>query len=282
MKMQSPETGRAEWNARDFGTAAHEVLERWGRDTEARNLDKPETIHDWLSAELDRVVGEWFGKRVPLAVRIQTESLRQRLLWLSRVQAATCQDGWEMVDVERKVELPVGRRADRRENRPHRPPPRDGPAAGARLQDRQGRWRGQGAPQETQRLQRASGASQPRNVRPCYEGEDKGKSAEFLWTNLQLPLYAAALVARGEPLPAPCYFTLRSTEADVAMLEWSDFESADLEAAQHCADWVAGQIAAGVFWPPAEKVTYDDFAVLAAGRELGEMIEFRPDPVRAE
>ena len=109
-----------------------------------------------------------------------------------------------------------------------------------------------------------------------YAGEDKGKSANFLWHNLQLPLYAAALVARGEPLPEPCYFMLRSTEANVAIHEWTDFETADLEAAQACAAWVAGQISAGVFWPPAEKVTYDDYEILAAGRAFEEMFPARP------
>ena len=35
VKMQGSEAGRAEWNARDFGTVAHEVLERWGRELPA-------------------------------------------------------------------------------------------------------------------------------------------------------------------------------------------------------------------------------------------------------
>ena len=35
-KARSPD--RVEWNARDFGTVAHEVLERWGRDAEARGF----------------------------------------------------------------------------------------------------------------------------------------------------------------------------------------------------------------------------------------------------
>ena len=83
---------------------------------------------------------------------------------------------------------------------------------------------------------------------------------------------ASALVKRGEAMPTPCYFTLRSTEAEVAIHEWTHFETADLDAAEACADWVAGQIAAGVFWPPAEKVTYDDYAILAAGRGLEEMV----------
>jgi ATP-dependent helicase/nuclease subunit B len=281
LEMRVPEPNRTEWNARDFGTAAHEVLERWGRDTEARNQQKPENIHAWLSAELDRVVAEWFGRRVPLAVRIQTESLRQRLLWFSRIQAAAFQDGWEVVDVERKVELPAGEalivaKIDRIDR--HRETGR------LRVLDYK-TGKVDGVDRAHRRKLTAASTLPPHVGRDCpavFTGEEKGKSAEFLWQNLQLPLYAAALVARGEPLPTPAYFTLRSTEADVGILEWTNFEAADLAAAEACGDWVAGQIAAGVFWPPAERVTYDDFSVLAAGRELGGMVGFQRNPVRAE
>ncbi|MGL4399450.1 MAG: PD-(D/E)XK nuclease family protein [Luteolibacter sp.] len=281
LKMQSPEPNRTEWNARDFGTAAHEVLERWGRDPEARSEERPEAIHAWLSAELDRVVAEWFGKRIPLAVRIQTESLRQRLVWLARVQAAAYQEGWEVVDVERKVELPVGEalivakidRIDRHRETGH-----------LRVLDYK-TGKVDGVDKAHRRKLTASSALPAHVTRECpavFTGEEKGKSAEFLWQNLQLPLYAAALVARGEHLPTPCYFTLRSTEADVGIHEWVGFDTPDLEAAESCADWVAGQIKAGVFWPPAEKVAYDDFAVLAAGREFADMVDFQPHPVRTE
>ncbi len=47
---------------------------------------------------------------------------------------------------------------------------------------------------------------------------------------------------------------------------------AQFTAAEGCAGWVASQIAAGIFWPPAEKVTYDDYSILAAGRNLEEMV----------
>ena len=272
VKMRSSDLGRAEWNARDFGTVAHEVLERWGRDEAARNFEKPEPIHAWLSAELDRVVAEWFGKRVPLAVRIQTEALRQRFVWLAKVQAANRADGWEIIDVERKVELPVGE------------------AMIVAMIDRIDRHRDSGQLRvldyKTGKVESVDRAHRkklgpatvlPRHLsRECpalYLGEEREKSADFLWHNLQLPLYAAALVARGELLPAPCYFTLSSTEAEVAIHEWTDFDTADLEAAQACADWVAGRIAAAAFWPPAEKVAYDDYAILAAGRNFEEMVE---------
>lgn len=270
--MQEPEAGRAEWNARDFGNVAHDVLERWGLDTEARDSARPEEIHGWLSAELDRVVAGWFGKRIPLAVRIQTEALRQRFLWLARVQAAAREEGWEVVDVERKIELPVGEakiiaKIDRIDR--HRETGR------LRVLDYK-----TGKVDSVDKAHRKR--TTPSSVLPAhltkdcpaiYTGEDaKGKTTDYQWLNLQLPLYAAALVERGDPLPSPCYITLSTTEAEVGLHEWKDFDTADLEAARLCADWIAAQIAGSVFWPPAEKVTYDDYEILAAGRSLQEMM----------
>jgi ATP-dependent helicase/nuclease subunit B len=270
--MRSSETGRAEWNARDFGNVAHEVLENWGLDPQARNSENAEVIHAWFSNELDRVTAVWFGKNPPLAVRIQVEALRQRLLWLARVQAQHHADGWEVVEVEQKVELNLGgavivTRIDRIDR--HRETGR------LRVLDyKTGKVEGV---DKAHRKKISASTTLPahltENCPAIHAGEEKGKSASFLWHNLQLPLYASALVRNGEPLPTPCYFKLGATEADVAILEWQDFDDADLTAADACASWVAGQIGAGVFWPPAEKVAYDDYAVLAAGRSFDEMFE---------
>jgi len=272
VNMRTSEPGRAEWNARDFGTVAHEVLERWGRDPEAKDFENPDTIHAWLSHELDRVVAEWFGKKVALAIRIQTEALRQRFLWLARVQAANRQAGWEILDVERKVELAAGEakiiaKIDRIDR--HRE------SGQLRVLDyKTGTVEGV---EKAHRKKLTASSILPRHLNmecaAIYVGEDKGKSASFLWHNLQVPLYSAALIELGEPLATPCYFSLSSTEAKVEIHQWANFEMADLEAARLCAAWVAQQIAARVFWPPAEKVTHDDYKVLAAGRVFEEMFE---------
>lgn len=270
LKMQKSEAGRGEWNARDFGNAAHTVLERWGRDLDARELDQADSIHAWLSAELDRVIFEGFGKRVPLAVSIQSEALRQRLQWFSRVQAGHRLEGWQVIDVERKVELPVGKaqlvaKIDRIDR--HRESGR------LRVMDYKTGKVESVAKAHRKKLSSSSvlplhlGLDSP----AVYIGEDQGKSANFQWHNLQLPLYAAALVASGEVLAVPCYFCLRATEAEVRIHPWQDFEMADLEAARNCADWVADQIANEVFWPPAAKVSYEDYEILAAGRNFSEM-----------
>lgn len=270
LAMQSPEPERVEWHARDFGTVAHEVLERWGRDTEARDSAETGAIHDWLSNELDRVVIEWFGKRPPLAVRVQTEVLRKRLAWLARIQADSQAQGWEIIEVEQKFEIPVGEaiivakidRIDR--HREH---------GTLRVIDyKTGKVEGV---DKSHRRKITAGTVLPAHLGidspAVYSGEEKGKPADFRWLNLQLPLYALAVQGRDGILPQPCYFTLGNTEAEVAIREWSDFSAADLDAARACAEWLASQIAAAVFWPPAEKVTFDDFAVLAAGRTMEEV-----------
>jgi ATP-dependent helicase/nuclease subunit B len=270
--MQDPETARMEWNARDFGTVAHEVLERWGMDGEAREFEKTEALAGWFSAELDRVVTARFGRQVPMAVRIQTESLRQRLAWLARVQGCERVSGWQVVDVERKVELPVGdavivAKIDRIDR--HRE------TGELRVIDyKTGRVNGVA---EEHRKKIIASTVMPAHLGldspAVYEGVDKGKPVSYRWVNLQLPLYAAAQVRLGNPLPRPCYFTLGATMGEVGLYEWTDFTRSELDSAQACADWIAGNIACGVFGPPAEKVAYDDFQILAAGRALAEAVQ---------
>ncbi|MEI8038221.1 MAG: PD-(D/E)XK nuclease family protein [Verrucomicrobiota bacterium] len=269
--MQRPEPDRVEWNARDFGTVAHEVMERWGRDPAARDLANERSLQAWFSAELDRIVSENFGARVPLAVRVQTEVLRQRLAWLAATQAASHADGWDVIEVEHKIEIAVGT------------------AIVVGKIDRIDRHRGHGGLRvidyKTGKINGIEAAHRRRitasSVLPAhlasdspavFAGEQNGKAGEFLWCNLQLPLYALAVSLRDAIVPTPCYFTLGATAADVALHEWSDFSTTDLAAASDCAAWIVAQITAGIFWPPAQKVQYDDFAVLAAGRSLAETV----------
>jgi len=105
-----------------------------------------------------------------------------------------------------------------------------------------------------------------------HERPANGKVLEYRWMNLQLPMYALALVRRNETLPRPCYFRLGATEGDVGLHEWMDFSAEDLTAAQACAEWVVNNISKGVFGPAAEKVNYDDYRVLGAGRKLHEAV----------
>lgn len=270
LRMQTPEPDRNEWNARDFGNVAHDVLERWGRDLYARSFSKPEALEAWFSAELDRVIAGQFGKRMPLAVRIQTEALRQRFAWLARVQAKSNADGWDVIEVEQAFEIPIQEtriiaRIDRIDR--HRE------SGELRVIDYKTGKRTAPAAAHLKKI--IASTTLPEHLgsdSPAVftSEDDKGKSVDFRWLNLQLPLYVAAVRAREKIAPIPCYFQLGDKEMDVEIEPWQNFSESELEAAMRCAEWIIGQIKAKVFWPPAEKIIYDDFSVLTAGRTLEE------------
>ncbi len=266
--MQQPEPGRVEWNARDFGSVAHEVLERWGKDLDARELSHSDPLTRWLSTQLDRVVAEWFGKHPPMAVRIQAESLRQRLAWLALVQAKNRSAGWQVVDVERKVELPSGEallvaKIDRVD--------RHCQSGELRVIDyKTGKVDGVAKAHRSKLTANTVVAAHLMDSPALHERNENGKVVNYRWTNLQLPMYAWALVQRNEAQPKLCYFTLGATEADVGMQEWEDFSTEDLAAAQACAVWVENQVSSKIFSPPAENPSYDDYRILGAGRNLQE------------
>lgn len=273
-RMNDPETARTEWNQRDFGNITHNLLEAWGQDREARELSKTEVLEDWLNTELDRVVKLWFGHRVPLAIRIQTAALRQRLGWFARAQAITRAQGWQVVDVERRVEIPAGdavivARIDRIDHHAE--------DQTYRVVDYK-----TGKVKET-----VAGAHYSKVIAstklPAHLGDDspavfeapgKGEPVRYRWTNLQLPLYVAGLVQRGMPLPTPCYFAVGDTEKSVKIQEWDGFSEEVLAAGLRCAKWLVAKIRQGIFWPPAERPRVDDFRDLAAGGPLAEAVRY--------
>jgi len=272
LRMQTPEPDRVEWNARDFGNIAHGILERWGRDSTARDLTDHAALHDWLSAALDQVVGEWFGSQPPLSVRLQTESLRQRFEWFARVQADIRAKGWQPVEFEQRFTLEIG---GTHINGTYDRLDLHCETGALRVIDyKTGKM--EAVEKEHRTKLNASTvlpAHLPADCPVIHTVESDGKSTQYRWKNLQLPLYALALKQSRGVLPTPCYFHFGATEANVKLDAWTDFPEQDPSAASDCAEWIAGQIAAGVFWPPAEKVLYDDFAILTAGRTLAEMCE---------
>lgn len=265
--MSAPEPERVEWNARDFGNVVHVVLERWALDEEAKDFSKTEAIEAWVHAALDRVIAERFGAKVPLAVRIQRESMRQRLSWFARVQAVERASGWRIEEVEKKFEIEidglvlVGRvdRIERHDDGRRRVLDyKTGAAAGAvEAAHRTGVTANTRFPEHLENVPEVL----------CTGADGKPKR----WKNLQVALYSVALGDVAEL----GYFALGATEGDVKLSLWDDFSKADRNSAEACARWVIGKVKERVFWPPAEKSEYDDYAVLSLGRSLDETVAWQ-------
>lgn len=273
VRMGVPEPDRREMNARDFGSITHLVVEIWGNDPEKNCLTDPEKIANSLSATLDEVMLREFGKNPPLAVRIQTHAIRQRLEWFAAVQAESAAEGWEIIEIESKFAIPSGAfsisgKIDRIDR--HRE------TGQIRVIDYK-----TGKADSVEASHRRKIAAKTKVPPHFPEGgamfqqitDAKGKAADYFWRNLQLPLYALARSHGSVETPIPAYIHLGKSRDDVKLNAWSGFSEADLESAKACMDWITASLAERAFWPPAEKVEYDDFALLAQNSPLAEAFE---------
>jgi ATP-dependent helicase/nuclease subunit B len=271
VRMGAPEPDRREMNARDFGSITHFVLECWGNDTEARELADTEKLAAYFDSKLNEVILENFGEKPPLAIRIQTGSIRQRLAWFAAQQAQIRADGWEITGIERKLAIPsngfvISGMIDRIDR--HRE------TGQLRVIDYK---TGDVKDIEKEHRQKITARTTipthfPEDGPTFQSGQDaKGKPFDAFWKNLQLPLYALAEKIDSDGLlPIPAYIHLGKTADNVKMTTWDNFSEDDLESAKACADWITASIAERTFWPPAEKVTYDDFAILSQNAPLAE------------
>ncbi len=269
--MQTPEPNRSEWNARDFGNIAHTVLERWGSDKFAKNSDNPNVIRKWLTNELERVVTEAFGQHLPLAVRIQKAALEQRLEWFSQAQAMIKKEGWEIEKIEEKVEIIINDvtlvgKIDRIDFHP---------TTGQRriIDYKTGKIENTNKKIRKKLINKTFIANHLIDSPAIYSAEIESKLTDFLWLDLQLPLYASTLDHLEKSMPTLCYFSIGPTEEHVEIHECPDFTQHDLRAAKSCAEWIVTQIKKKIFWPPAEKVDYDDYKILVTQNTLESSID---------
>lgn len=265
-RMRSSEPDRIEWNARDFGIVMHDVLEAWGRDECAKELSSATDIEHWLNKELDQRIQHAFNQRIPLAVRIQLDAMRQRLAWFARAQENLMMNGWRVMDVELNLTTPIeGARITTKIDRIDR----NLDSGDIRVID----YKTGGKEKTTcaaHRTKQNASSRLPIHINDddpaIYERTDGKKIASYLWRDLQLPLYVHAIHYRDQQLATPCYFKLGETIKDVELRPWHDFDEQDLAAAITCAEWVSNCISREQFSPIAEKPRYDDYSMLWCDR----------------
>jgi hypothetical protein len=246
----------------------HEVLEDWGRDEEARDLMKSKSLADWLNTRLDQVIAQWYGPRPNLALQLQTAALKQRFAWFAEVQCERRAEGWQVIEVEKEFTLEMEGnfvlrgKIDRIDHNPTT-------NAWMMWDYKSGKLTGKVAAQHCKSIS-------ARTVLPAHLQDDPrltflgADSKPQLWTNLQLPLYAAA--HQTAEFPGVGYIAMGDASDQIRFDAWENFEPSIAESAKSCAQMILDHITAGHFWPPNEKVTYDDFKLLAAGAELEEMM----------
>ncbi len=242
LKLEAVAEAAAELDSAQFGSLAHEVLRRFGESPVAASDDAGE-IAKFLSAELDEVAAEQFGRQPVMAVRLQQELLRERLEEFAVHQAESVRQGWRIVACEYKgAEYAI-------------------PVDGAEVQvvGRIDRIDWHEADQRLRVLDYKTGDS---GERPS-QTHRSGRRGMQGWVDLQLPLYRHLLAPELlEVYPAReielGYVLLpkNSAKGGFAMAAWKEEE---LIEADEVARSVAEAIVAETFWPPKDDVRYDDF-----------------------
>ncbi len=267
--MRNLDVGKTEMNAMEFGTLIHNVLDDLGNDAIAcQSVDEKE-IADFFHQSLDDKLARIYGTRLTTPVMIQLESARQRLRWWAKLEAEQRREGWQIEEVEDNIGsgddpfilggTEIRGRIDRIEKHSQH---------GYRIIDfKTGSLKGKAV---SHFHQTSIKPGDPPGQFPEWSLVTDAKGKECRWSDLQIPLYVIAMKQRYPDHPVSAgYINLGPTEAEVKISLWEDLDDDTLASAKNCAENVILAIQKERhFWPPYEKVTYDDFEEILFGNAL--------------
>lgn len=260
--MRAPDLERMELNARDFGILMHDVLEGFAKEEAAKSESAKEIAECFEDLLSDRL-GKIYGTRLSAPLLIQASSMRQRFGWWAFKEAEQRRAGWTILETETYLapkESPfllggmiISGVIDRIETHPDE---------GVRILDFKTKKKPTPVNEAHLRNPRRDEdlSALPDWMKASYRGKEK------CWTNLQIPLYLLAVRDRfPNQRRTAGYVQLGAAMGDVDLNLWEDLDDELLKSAEKCALGVIGRIQNQIFWPPAEKSKFDDFADLLFG-----------------
>ena len=260
LKMESVNTSKRELDALDFGSLIHLVVEDFGRDESARTLTDAGDIHNYLVDRLRELIVKRYGASPPLPVQMQQEIAERRLYSAAIVQASEFEAGWRIIDTECKIEETLGGmkvrgridRVERNEN-----------TNALRVLD----YKTSAESKTPLKVHTAESQDHsPEYAAVVATIGDKEKS--LVWTDLQLPLYAWSTPHENYSELQLGYFNLPSLGAKTGVQLLEPYTPQMHEAAINCATAIVERVQMGVFWPPSDKVQYDEFKGILFERAL--------------
>ena len=265
-KLQPFDPDQREIGASDYGTLLHRVLENFHKDGPHDSTDE-KLISAYLGKELDRVVARHYGRHPAPVVLVQTESMRVRLRHLAAVQAAERRAGWRLIESEYAVKkedgftigpLALTGTMDRVETHEEH---------GLRVLDYKTFAKTQ-TPEDTH-----FGPSREDDELPeaaITRTDSRDRPVDKSWTDLQLPLYrrlAAKIWPDHAKKGLATGYLLLPGDPDDTQIALLGLDETTQNAAEVCATAIAERVGRGNFWPPAEKVKYDNFAEWFGGED---------------
>jgi len=246
--MDELDDSKVELDARDFGILVHHALEQMGRSEELRISADAAAVGEFLAESAERFAYGRYGSDLPLSVEIQLRSATERLRVAAQVHVSELSEGWEILDVERRVEGEI-----------------EGLTVVGKI-DRIDRHRETGA---FRLLDYKSSETADPAAKAHIGGRDPESrpyaavtldTRQGTWRSLQLPLYRMLLEQEGFGEGVGIgYFNLPKAVMETGVSMWEGFDEKLLDRAAHCARGVIRDIRSGRYWPPRESVKYDDF-----------------------
>ncbi len=257
--MESQDDLKTEPDAMEFGQLVHHALRQLHDVPELRACQDEAR----LRAALQDAAREWmrgrYGDTWPLPLRIVYEAAQNRLAAAAQRQAAEAGNGWIILSAETSWSLSLGGMAikgkiDRIDYHPG--------THAVRILD----YKTSSRAKTCQDTHLAS----LRDDTAEYARLDLGNKSKR-WLDLQLPLYA--LMWKASPLKPDTplslgYFLVPPSLEDTRVQLWDDLSESTLDSARHCAEGVCQAVRSGLFWPPAERVAYDDLYRNSLGGDL--------------
>ena len=252
LEMKPLDDRKRELDIMDFGSLIHAALHAFAQNQRFRQSENEREIAQFLQNQAEQWISERFGEDPPLQVTIQLDAARQRLAAAARVQVQLTQDGWEIFQSEMPISgnlngMKVSGRIDRIDR--HRQ------TGQIRIYDYKST--------EIAGLPEKIHFGSPGNNPPEWAiALINGKRKR--WTDLQLPLYRLLLPEEhASALSVEIgYFNLPKATSDTGIQIWDSFSQDLLSSSEKCAGGVIESIRNRQFWPPAPKVSFDDFAHL--------------------
>ncbi len=262
LRMEPVDPRKTEMDAAEFGSACHRILEAFGRDEVLRRSQDAAEIQAFFESELDRFFRFRYGHDLSVPLVIQKEAISGRLARFAEVQAEERRLGWIIEEVEWRFPdddalciggLPVRGVIDRIE--------RNEIVGTYRVLDY--KTADQDREPEKDHFVEIKKNEDAEGVPEYARFELDGKAHR--WIGLQLPLYLWALRGRCGEETVCGYVNLPKAVTETGISLWRNRSRELEESAYRCAEGVVADLQGGVFWPPAQKVAFDDFKDLFFG-----------------
>lgn len=250
--MEELDDEKAEMDALDFGSLVHDVMHNMARSEEMSRCEDGPKLSEFLCSEAEHWATERFGHPLPLQIRIQLDAAKQRLRVAAQVQAGLVKEGWQILDSEVRIEAELA-----------------GMRIGGRI-DRIDRHIDTGQI----RILDYKTSDNPQKPDEAHFGSVKDQVTDYMlvdvdgkqkrWTDLQLPLYRILLPGEefAENKIELGYFNLPRATDGTGVVIWEDLNDDLVKSAKACAERIVEDIRNRRFWPPVERVQYDDFESL--------------------